>query len=120
MHNRSICPLANCLDLTGDKWTLVLLRDMYLGKERYGDFLISDECITTNILSSRLKNMIANGLIEKKPYQEKPMRYKYSLKQSGKDLLPVVQAMSKWADKYISGCRRLPDSFYKLTPEDIA
>ena len=119
MHNRSICPLANCLDLTGDKWTLILLRDMYIGKVRYGDFLTSDEGITTNILSSRLKNMIANDLIEKKAYQEKPIRYEYSLKQPGKNLLPVVQSMSKWADKYISGCRTLPDSFYKLTPEDI-
>lgn len=65
MHNRSICPLANCLDLIGDKWTLILLRDMYLGKVRYGDFLMSDEGITTNILASRLKEMIANGLIKK-------------------------------------------------------
>ena len=119
MHSRSICPLANCLDLIGDKWTLILLRDMYLGKARYGDFLTSDESITTNILSSRLKDMIKNDLIEKKAYQRKPIRYEYSLKQSGKDLLPVVQSMSKWADKYIIECRPLPDSFYKLTPSDI-
>jgi DNA-binding HxlR family transcriptional regulator len=64
--------------------------------------------------------MIANDLIEKKAYQEKPMRYEYSLKKSGKDLLPEVQSMSEWAEKYISGCRTLPDSFYKLTPADIA
>ncbi|MFT5675510.1 MAG: DNA-binding HxlR family transcriptional regulator [Paraglaciecola sp.] len=120
MHNRSICPLAKCLDLIGDKWTLILLRDMYLGKVRYSDFLKSDEGITTNILASRLKEMIANGLIKKKAYQEKPMRYEYSLDQSGKDLLPVVQGMSKWADQYVMGCRTLPDSFYKLTPADIA
>lgn len=84
-----------------------------------GDFLMLDEGITTNILASRLKEMIANGLIEKKAYQEKPIRYEYSLNQSGKDLLPIVQSMSKWADQYVSGCRTLPESFYKLTPADI-
>ncbi|MGR6873338.1 winged helix-turn-helix transcriptional regulator [Pseudomonas sp. HK3] len=120
MHNRSICPLTNCLDLIGDKWTLILLRDMYLGKVRYGDFLTSDEGITTNILSSRLKDMMTNGLIEKTAYQEKPVRYEYRLKQSGKDLLPVIQSMSRWADEYIPGCRTLPDSFYQLAPADIA
>lgn len=80
---------------------------------------MSDEGITTNILASRLKEMIVNGLIEKKAYQEKPMRYEYNLNQSAKDLLPIVQSMSKWADQYVSGCRTLSESFYKLTPADI-
>lgn len=119
MHSRSICPLANCLDLTGDKWTLIILRDMFCGKLRFNDFMESDERITTNILSSRLRDMISHGLIEKKAYQKKPIRYEYTLKQPGKDLLPVVQGMSKWANKHIPGCRIPPDSFYKLTQVDL-
>ncbi|WP_087017402.1 winged helix-turn-helix transcriptional regulator [Thaumasiovibrio subtropicus] len=120
MHKRSICPLANCLDQIGDKWTLILLRDMYLGKQRYGDFLSSDEGITTNILASRLKEMLENGLIEKRAYQDKPVRYEYFLCDAGKQLLPVVQAMSQWAEQHISGCRQPPAAFYALSPDDLA
>ncbi|CCN50016.1 putative HxlR type transcriptional regulator [Vibrio nigripulchritudo MADA3029] len=119
MHKRSICPLANCLDLVGDKWTLIILRDMYLGKRRYAEFLDSDESITTNILASRLKEMLESGLIDKRAYQEKPVRYEYFLCQPGKKLLPVVQVMSLWAEEHVQGCRIPPSSFYKLKPDDL-
>jgi DNA-binding HxlR family transcriptional regulator len=75
LMTRSGCPIAATLDLVGDKWSLVIVRDMLMGKRRYGEFLASPEGITTNILADRLKRMEDLGLISKAPYQKHPPRY---------------------------------------------
>jgi len=101
---RSNCPITNTLDLIGDKWTLLIVRDMLSNhKHRYGEFLAADEGITTNILADRLKRLEENGLIEKTPYQHNPVRYQYHLTERGKDLEPLVQAMIRWGLKHIPG-----------------
>ena len=110
---RSGCPIAATLDLVGDKWSLVIVRDMLIGKRRYGEFLASPEGITTNILADRLKRMEELGLVSKKPYQEHPPRYEYALTRSGVALLPVLQAMCRWGNKNIPGTWTPPDSFMK-------
>ncbi len=108
---RSGCPIATTLELVGDRWTLVLLRDMLNGKAKYSDFLASPERITTNVLADRLLKMEAAGLVEKRPYQVRPERYAYSLTQKGRGLHPVVREMCRWANAYIPGTWIAPDAF---------
>ena len=75
---RSGCPIATTLDLVGDKWSLVIVRDMVVGKKRFGEFLDSPEGITTNILANRLRRMEKAGLVSKRPYQTNPPRFDYT------------------------------------------
>lgn len=113
LMTRSGCPIAVTLDLVGDKWSLVIVRDMLMGKRRYGQFLASPEGITTNILADRLKRMEEYGLVSKDPYQEHPLRYEYALTPTGVSLLPVLQAMCRWGNRNIPDTWTPPESFMK-------
>jgi DNA-binding HxlR family transcriptional regulator len=109
---RSTCPIANVLDIVGDKWTLLVVRDLLiLGKRRYGEFQTSPEAIPTNILADRLKRLEAAGLIRKELYQDNPPRAEYFLTRKGADLGPVLQAMGQWGVRHIPGV---------VIPEQIA
>ena len=96
IFERSCCPIACALDLLGDKWTLLIIRDLLLGKKRYQEFLESPERIATNILADRLKKIESAGLVIHQAYQQKPVRYEYALKKKGEDLKPILQALVKW------------------------
>ena len=100
---RSPCPITNTLDILGDKWTLLVIRDLFAGKSTYGEFQSSPEGIPTNILADRLKRLAMHGLIEKTPYQERPVRYSYKLTNVGRSLAPVLKAMVNWGNRNISG-----------------
>ena len=100
---RSPCPVACSLDLLGDKWTLLVVRDLLLGKTTYTEFQKSPEGIPTNILAERLKRLQAAGILEKSQYQERPVRYAYNLTAKGRDLQPVLLAMIDWGNKHIPG-----------------
>ncbi len=100
---RSICPVANTLDILGDKWTLLVVRDLLLGKQTYSEFQKSEEGIPSNILAERLKRLQQAGIVEKRQYQQRPVRYAYSLTEMGRELGPVVRSMIMWANKYIPG-----------------
>ena len=91
------------LDMLGDKWTLLLVRDLLLGKGTYTEFQRSSEGIPTNILAERLKLLQAADIIEKLPYQERPLRYRYQLTNKGRDLYPVLSAMIDWGNRYVEG-----------------
>ena len=84
---------------------MVVLRDMFIGKKRYSEFLDSPEGISTNILADRLSMMECNGLIEARPYQKRPLRLEYELTDKGMGLLPVLQDLCRWGNRY------LPDTF---------
>ena len=112
---RSPCPLSIALELIGDKWSLLIVRDMCLGKTKYCDFQNSPEGIPTNILANRLRNLEEHGIIVKQPYQAKPLRYAYQLKAKGADLLPILQQLALWSQKHIPDCWNPPDGFYELT-----
>jgi len=105
---RSCCPVSNLLDLFGDKWSLLIVRDLVLGKARYGEFAQSPEGIPSNILANRLKKLEAAGVVAKQAYSEKPVRYQYELTKKGKDLLPVLEAMVAWALKHVPGTEVFP------------
>ena len=100
---RSFCPIASSLDLIGDRWTLLLIRDLYFGACRYNDFLSSPEGIPTNLLAERLRTLESHGIVTKTPYQQKPVRYAYRLTEMGLALVPVMRALSQW------GLTWLPD-----------
>lgn len=103
---RSDCPIATTLDIVGDKWTLLLVRDIGLfGKHRNKDFQGADERIPSNILANRLKQLVEQGLIDKRLYQEHPPRYEYHLTKSGRELLPVIKSMAKWGIANIDGVK---------------
>lgn len=100
---RSECPLSCTLDIIGDKWTLLVIRDLLRGKSRFNAFLGSKEGITTNILANRLLKLEQAGLISKKPYQDNPVRYDYELTVTGESLKPVLFSIVDWAHEYIPG-----------------
>ena len=102
-HKRSNCPVACTLDILGDKWTLLLVRDLLMGKSLYSELQHSLETIPTNILAQRLKHLQSLGIITKQPYQDRPVRYAYQLTEKGKALRGVLTAMVKWGNLYIDG-----------------
>lgn len=94
---RSTCPIACMLDLIGDKWTLLIVRDMYFfGKSRFDEFLASPEKISTNILASRLKTLEKNGLITKIQYGTHSQRMNYELTGQGKSLAKILRQFAQW------------------------
>ncbi|MFA6052369.1 MAG: helix-turn-helix domain-containing protein [Methylobacter sp.] len=116
---RSQCPVAASLDLLGDKWSLVIVRDLMIRKRRYKDFQDSPEGIPTNILANRLRKLEEDGIIKKHPYQEKPVRHEYSLTCKGADLLPVLQQLALWGHKYIPESWSPPDWFLNAKPGEL-
>jgi DNA-binding HxlR family transcriptional regulator len=110
---RSPCPIATTLDIVGDRWTLVVLRDLINGKSRYSEFLTSPERITTNILADRLEKMEAAGLVERSPYQQRPVRHAYRLTDMGRALHPMLREMCRWANRHIPGTWTAPESFMR-------
>lgn len=100
---RSDCPISSSLDIWGDKWSLLIIRDLMDAKEcTYGDFLKSPEKIATNILAARLQNLEENKLIEKLEHPDSKAKVLYKLTRKGVDLVPVMIEISLWAEKYFS------------------
>ena len=100
---RSACAVANTLDLIGDKWSLLVVRDLLHGKRTYGELVASPEHIPTNILADRLKRLEAAGIISAAAYQERPVRYAYTLTKKGRALGDVLLALVRWGRENIPG-----------------
>ena len=100
---RSTCAIANSLDIVGDKWTLLVVRDLLHGKRTFGELVRSPERIPTNILAERLKRLEAAGIIVATAYQERPPRYAYTLTPKGRALGDVLLAFVRWGKQYIPG-----------------
>lgn len=98
---RSECPLAYSLDLFGDKWTLLILRDMiFFGKYSYSEFLFSFEKIASNILTDRLNALQDNGFITKHTAPSKKSKFLYTLTDKGISLIPVITEIILWGDQF--------------------
>ena len=93
---RSPCPVAFSLDIFGDRWTLLVIRDLFFGRTRFKEFAASPEGIPTNILTDRLERLLARGIIEQIPAQDGTKRMAYRLTKKGKALGPVLRAMRDW------------------------
>jgi DNA-binding HxlR family transcriptional regulator len=97
MKHRSGCPIANLVDLVGDKWSLLIIRDFFLERNTFKQFINSPEKIATNILTDRLKSLLSNGIID---YTYAPNNKKtkyYYLTDMGIDLYPVIYEMAMWS-----------------------
>jgi DNA-binding HxlR family transcriptional regulator len=93
------CSIARSLELIGERWTLLIIRDAFLGVRRFEDFQ-ADLGVARNVLSARLGRLVDEGILEKRAYQERPERYEYRLTEKGIALWPVMITLLKWGDKY--------------------
>lgn len=98
---RSQCPISTALDIFGDKWTLLVIRDLLFNEKRtYGEFLESEEKIATNILADRLSMLEMAGIISKKKHPDSNAKILYNLTAKGIDLIPVLIEIIAWSEKY--------------------
>ena len=103
LKKRSDCPISCSLDIWGDKWSLLIIRDLMIKKEcTYGDFLKAEEGIATNILAARLEMLEKNKMIQKRTHPDSKAKTLYRLSQKGIDLVPVMIEINLWAEKYFS------------------
>jgi DNA-binding HxlR family transcriptional regulator len=93
------CSVAQCLEVVGEWWSLMVLRDVFLGVTRFDD-LRGRLGISRNVLTDRLEHLVAHGVLERVPYQQHPVRYDYQLTEKGIDLWSVLTAMRQWGDRY--------------------
>ena len=101
IKKRSNCPVSCSLDIWGDKWSLLIVRDLMFNKQcTYGDFMKADEKIATNILASRLQTLEENGIISKSDHPDSKAKVLYKLTQKGIDLVPLLIEINLWAEKY--------------------
>jgi len=100
---RSPCPVACTLDLIGDRWTLLVVRDLLLGRSRFKEFAASPEGIATNVLADRLARLCQAGLAERVPAEQAPGRDAYRLTEKGRALRPVVEAVGRWGLAQLEG-----------------
>lgn len=107
VERRSPCPLACSLDLFGDRWTLLVVRDLILGRSRFKDFTASPESIPTNILSDRLRRLLEHGIVRQLPAAEGAKHLAYQLTEKGEALRPVLKAMRQWGLEWEKGTRVL-------------
>lgn len=91
--------LARGLDLIGDWWSPLIVRDLFLNVTRF-DELVEDLGISRNLLTRRLKSLVENGIIERLEYQQRPTRYEYRLTEAGRDLVPAILALTAWGDRW--------------------
>ena len=90
------CPVARTLDIIGDRWTVLVVRDLFLGKTRYQQLLASSPGIPPKLLSDRLKKLEQHGLVQRTVYSQHPLRAEYTLTEKGRSLEPVMMAIVRW------------------------
>jgi DNA-binding HxlR family transcriptional regulator len=95
------CPVARSLDILGDRWTLLIVRDLLRGRSRYSELLVSLEGIAPNLLSDRLKRLEGQGIVERSFYSDHPPRAEYRLTEKGRALGPVIRSMFDWGTKWL-------------------
>jgi len=117
---RSSCAIANTLDLVGDRWSLLVIRDLLSGKRTFSELVASPERIPTNILADRLKRLEEAGIIVSAAYHEHPVRYAYSLSPKGLALGDVLLALVRWGRQYIPGTKVLKALARRVTAAENA
>ncbi len=98
-ERRDGCSIQGTLDVIGDRWTLLILRDIFRGVRRFSQ-LEDNLGIAKNLLASRLSKLVAADIVTKIPYQDKPIRHEYFLTQKGRDLSPSLVALMRWGDRW--------------------
>jgi DNA-binding HxlR family transcriptional regulator len=108
------CSIARTMDLLGDWWTPLVLREAFYGVRRFDEFQNSLG-IARNTLAERLSRLVEEGLLAKQAYQQQPVRYDYVLTEKGRDFFPVLAAMSRWGDRWLAGPDGPPITFHHDT-----
>lgn len=104
---RSTCPISTALEVVGDRWTLLVIRDlMFAGKRHFREILQSEEAISSNVLADRLGALVESGIVTKSADPSHSQKAIYSLTEKGLELLPVLVALSAWTQKYYASTRR--------------
>jgi DNA-binding HxlR family transcriptional regulator len=98
-YNNQICSIASALEVVGERWSLLIVRDVFLGLRRF-DEIQADLGIARNVLQTRLTRLLDQGVLERRLYRERPPRCEYRLTEKGLDLWPTVVALMKWGDRY--------------------
>ena len=98
-YDGQICSIARSLELVGERWTLLVVREIFHGRRRFSEMQRSLG-VARNVLTARLQRMVDEGILERRPYSERPERYEYFLTEKGLDLWPVMIALMQWGDKY--------------------
>jgi DNA-binding HxlR family transcriptional regulator len=93
------CSIARAVDVVGESWTPLLVRDLYLGVDRFDD-LVRDLGISRALLARRLDRLVEHGIVEREAYQDRPVRHRYRLTDAGQALVPVLMAMMAWGDRW--------------------
>ena len=91
-----VCPIARTLDIVGDRWTILIVRDLFFGRSRFRELLASSPGLPSRLLSERLKRLEERGLVERVVYSQHPLRAEYRLTEEGRSLGPVLEAMVRW------------------------
>lgn len=108
---RSDCPISCSLEIWGDKWSLLIIRDLMIKREcTYGELQKADEKIASNILAARLQHLLENGIIDKKNHPDNKLKVIYFLTEKGIDLIPLIVEINLWGDKYLT----IPDERKEL------
>lgn len=94
-----VCPVARALDVVGDGWTLMIVRELFLGSRRFDD-ITAQTGMSPHLLSVRLRKLVDAEILHKRPYQQRPARYEYRLTAKGRDLWPVVIALKHWGGRW--------------------
>jgi DNA-binding HxlR family transcriptional regulator len=112
------CPVARTLDVIGEWWTLLIVRDALLGARRFDDFKVTG--IADNILAARLKRLVEEGVFERRPYQSRPERYEYLPTAKGRALVPVIAALRDWGQVWTEGEDRSPRLAHRACGHEVA
>ena len=96
-----MCPIARALDIVGDRWTLIILRDLRFGMTKFSELLANSPGLPPRILSERLKKLVEHGLVERVVYSEHPLRAEYRLTDKGRSLQPVMEAIAVWGMQHV-------------------
>jgi DNA-binding HxlR family transcriptional regulator len=108
------CPIARTLDVIGERWTIIIIRDLYFGRSRFNELLDSSPGMSTKILSERLKLLEAHGLVERRIYSEHPLRAEYTLTERGMSLEPVLNAIGEWGGRHLVDPKDAPALLKKI------
>jgi DNA-binding HxlR family transcriptional regulator len=102
-----VCPIARSLDVVGEKWALLVVRELFFGVHRF-DEIVANTGAPRDILTKRLRSLESAGVIERRPYSDRPVRCEYHLTAVGKDLGPALAALRLWGDRYYPSVDRVP------------
>ena len=104
-YEGQICSIARSLELVGERWSLLVVREIFHGRRKFSEMQRSLG-VARNVLADRLQGMVDEGILERRPYSERPERYEYFLTEKGLDLWPVIVSLMQWGDRYRSDGRR--------------